>query len=88
MGDNKVRLKVEVAVVCMLIAATWILLSLPILFYHIPISEVRPVFICVAWGGGGGGGGGREGVGVGVESGMVTKMSILLVQCSPLKIQI
>ena len=61
MGENKIRLKVEVAVVCMLITAVWILLSLPILFYHIPMSEVRPVFyFCYLGGGGGGGGGGGK----------------------------
>ena len=60
MGDNKVRLKVEVAVICNLIAAVWILLSLPVVFYHIPKSEVRLVFyLCCRVGGGGGGGGGN-----------------------------
>ena len=38
------RLRIEVGFLCVIIIGVWILLSLPILFYHLPISEVRSVF--------------------------------------------
>ena len=45
---NNLRLKVEIMIVSVIIVGVWILLSLPILFYHLPISvvtiEVRPAF--------------------------------------------
>lgn len=40
--DNcKAWLNVEVVVLCVLITGVWSLLSLPVIVYHIPISEVR-----------------------------------------------
>ena len=33
--------KVEISLVCILIVIVWILLSLPVVFYHLPVEEVR-----------------------------------------------
>ena len=40
MRNYKFRLTLEVVMLCVLITGVWILLSLPILFYHLPPSEV------------------------------------------------
>ena len=39
--NYKLLLNIEVTILCVLIIGVWILLSLPILFYHLPMSEVR-----------------------------------------------
>ena len=39
--NYKLWLNIEVALLAVLIIGVWGLLSLPIIFYHLPISEVR-----------------------------------------------
>ena len=39
--NNKFWLKVEILLVSVLIIGVWILLSLPFIFYQLPVSEVR-----------------------------------------------
>ena len=37
--------KVEMGVVCLLIIIVWSLLSLPIVFFHLPVEEVKNLII-------------------------------------------
>ena len=40
MKNSKLRMNVELALFAVLIVGVWSLLSLPVIFYHLPISEV------------------------------------------------
>ena len=42
---NSLRLKLEVALVVCLILIVWGILSLPIVFFHLPVEDVRYIFI-------------------------------------------
>ena len=44
--NYKLWLKIEVTFLSVLIIGVWSLLSLPIMFYYLPISEVRYTRIC------------------------------------------
>ena len=45
-GNYKLWLNFEVLIVVVLFVSVWSLMSLPIIFYHLPIPEVRIVQEC------------------------------------------